>query len=78
MLHKLEPPPSVRARQRRAQWQRDYRARYDAGVIVAPTPISGEVVNMLIRLKWLEEAKARDRYEIGRALARMVEEAARG
>jgi hypothetical protein len=71
-------PPASPDRARRARWQRAYRARYAAGCICASAPVSGDVVDMLIQLRWLEETKAGDRYEVGRAIARMLEDAAKG
>jgi DNA-binding IclR family transcriptional regulator len=40
-------------------------------MMVAPAPISDGVVSMLVRLGWLDEQGASDRFAVGRALAAM-------
>ena len=48
----LQRPPSRRSR--RAQWQRDYRAREHTGVKIAPAPYDGQVVDFPVRTHWLD------------------------
>ncbi len=71
----LDPEPARRDRQR--QNQRRYRQRQRDGAMVAPAAISAAVVDMLVGLRWLDEAEAADRFAVGRALAAMAEDTAK-
>jgi hypothetical protein len=50
---------------RKARW----RERVEAGLMVAPPPVSHRVIDMLIVRGWLAQAGAGDRFAVGRGLA---------
>jgi hypothetical protein len=68
----LEP----RRRSRRAR-QRRYRQRAAAGVWVIQIEVGAEVLDLLIRLRWLADADAGDKAAVGSAITRMLQDAAR-
>jgi hypothetical protein len=70
MLERPDPSPSERRRRR-------YRARRAAGIAVAPVEYNGDVINFLIRSRWLQEAEVYDRGAVGRAISRMLAVSAR-
>jgi hypothetical protein len=79
MLDRLNPraigsagrsPPSPRAR-----WQRAYRRRLKAGLIVVPAEIDCEILDLLIRTGWLAESGAGDKAAIGRAVSEILRDA---
>jgi hypothetical protein len=54
-----------------------YRARVKAGIACTTVEFDGPVVDMLVKLRWLQEGEACDRQAVGRAIAAMVADAAR-
>lgn len=83
MLHR---PPVRRRRQRndtrtrRRLAQREYRRRFDAGLITVAVEIDGldgDVVAMLTATGWLKQAERDDRKKIATAIGKMIAEAAK-
>jgi hypothetical protein len=60
-----------------AERTRRYRRRQANGRAVYPVEADGDVVGLLIRLHWLDERDASDKAAVGRAIARMLADAAR-
>jgi len=77
------PPPARQPRLKsepcsaRARWQRAWRRRRAAGVMVVPVEIDAAVLDLLITTGWLAELEAGDKAAIGRAIAAMLKDAAR-
>ncbi|MCA1533715.1 hypothetical protein I6F21_14205 [Bradyrhizobium sp. NBAIM03] len=74
------PDAAARKREQRRLAQRDYRRRFDDGLIVVPVEIDGldgDVVEMLVRNRWLLDDERCDRRKIGAALSAFVAEATR-
>jgi hypothetical protein len=71
----LERPPS--ARLRRTNRQRAYRSRVRNGQTVAPVEVDADIVDLLVRLRWLDDRRAGDRNAVGQAISRMLVDAAR-
>lgn len=61
---------------RKAARMRRYRNRQRAGSVVAPTPVSPEVVELLIALHWLDRDVSESRQAIGEAISCMLAECA--
>jgi hypothetical protein len=57
--------------------QRRHRARTRTGKIVISVEVDADLLNLLIRTKWLSESAAADRTAIAKALAAMLTDAAR-
>jgi hypothetical protein len=55
---------------------RRYRARKSRCVAVVPVEIDGEMINFLLRARWLYEDEAHDKRQIGEAIAAMLSDAA--
>jgi hypothetical protein len=70
MLKRPDSPPP-RERHRR------FRRRRRAGIACTTVEYTAEVIDMLIRLAWLDEASASDRAAVGSAISRLVADAAR-
>ena len=67
----LERPPSHVARRRR------YRQRQRDGRAVAPVEFDAAVVDFLVRTAWLPPDEISDRSAVGKAIAAMLQDAAR-
>ena len=63
-------PPSPRAR-----WQRTWRRRVKAGLIVVPVEVDSAILDLLIRTGWLGESGASDKAAIGRAIGEILRDA---
>jgi hypothetical protein len=72
MLQRPKP-----ARQKASERARRYRARQNAGQVIAPVPVSLEVIGLLLDLRWLAEIDAESRDKIGLAIASMLGDAAK-
>jgi hypothetical protein len=72
----LERPRSERLRHTRRQ--RAYRARMRNGQMVAPVEVGADILDLLVRLRWLDDRLAGDRIAVGQAITRMLLDAARG
>jgi hypothetical protein len=70
VLRRPDPSPSELRRRR-------YRARRAAGIAVAPVEFDGDVINFLIRWRWLQGGEVYDRGALGRAISRMLAVSAR-
>ena len=57
--------------------QKAWRARRRNGAAVYPVQADTSALNFLIDLGWLSENKSADRREVGRAIAALIEDAAR-
>jgi hypothetical protein len=68
---------SPAARRAAAKRQRTWRARRRDGAAVYPVPADALALNFLIDLGWLGESESGDRREVGRAIAALLEDAAR-
>ena len=72
MLRRLPRTKRTRERELRRLRMVRYRENRAAGIAVAPTPYTTEVVDYLVRLRWLSQDAAGDpravRAAIGRAL----------
>jgi hypothetical protein len=66
-----------RLRENRRQRQRRHRERVRAGVAIAPTPYTDEIVDALVRWNRLGPAEAYSREEIGEAMFEALIDAAR-
>jgi hypothetical protein len=75
----LDRPPSRQAqrRARRAAQQCRHRARERAGRACYQIELCGEVIDWLIRTRWLDQRQAGDRTEVGRAIEAMLQDAAK-
>ena len=62
---------------RGAKRQRAWRARRRNGAAVYPVQADAAALNFLIDLGWLTETELADRREVGRAIAALIEDAAR-
>lgn len=56
--------------------QRRLRARQRAGLVVAPVPVTPEVVTTLLELRRIGEADSRRRDRLGEAIAEVLAELA--
>jgi hypothetical protein len=56
---------------------RAHRRRLDRGAAVARVEYNGNMLDFLIRLQWLDEAKSGDRDEVGHAIERLLQESAK-
>ena len=73
------------ARQRQADARRErarnrdraYRKRQAAGVMTCTVEVDGEVLNFLIATRWLGEGEVGDKAKVGKAISRMLKDAAR-
>ena len=77
----LTRPPArrrqrVNTRERRRLAQREYRRRFDDGLIVVAVEIGPAVVEMLVVSRWLDDGET-DRKKIAQALGAMLADAAR-
>jgi hypothetical protein len=65
-------------RKRRLNRERVARcvARADAGLAVYQPEIGGEVIDMLVRLGWLQDVEATDRQQVNKAISAMLADAA--
>jgi hypothetical protein len=63
-------PPSPRAR-----WQRAYRRRIKAGLMLAPVEVDSAILDLLIRTGWLAESGASDKAAIGQAIGEILRDA---
>jgi hypothetical protein len=54
-----------------------FRARQKAGVAVAPVEFDAAVVDFLVRTAWLPPDEISDRSAVGKAIAAMLQDAAR-
>jgi hypothetical protein len=72
----LDRPADARRARRREQ-QRRHRARQEAGRACYAVELDGAVINMLVRLRWLAGDDATDKCAVGKAIARMLADAAR-
>ena len=80
MLDRSCQPPRQRrqaARERRTRVQRNWRHRQAQGRIMVPVEVGAEILDLLVRLGWLDAALADDRAEIGKAIGAMIADAAR-
>ena len=68
---------SHRRRSRAAERKRRWRRRHDAGLIVVGTVVSSELLAALVRWGALGRDEMDDRVEIARAIAAVLEDAAR-
>jgi hypothetical protein len=57
--------------------QRAYRRRVARGEVIAPTPVGVAVIELLLRLGYLAEKDAVDRWKIGEAAGRALLSATR-
>jgi hypothetical protein len=55
---------------------RRLRERQRRGEIVVPVPVNNDVIAALIALRWANPDRSEDRQEIGRAIARLLADAA--
>jgi hypothetical protein len=69
--------PAAPSRARRTQVQAAYRRRVAAGRVVIGVELDAAVLDLLVRLRWLDERTANDKAAIGRAVAAMLCETAR-
>jgi hypothetical protein len=72
----LERPPSKQARHTRRQ--RVYRSRVRNGLTVIPVEVGADILDLLVRLRWLDDRLADDRNAVGRAITRMLLDVAEG
>ncbi len=74
-LHVVRPGDRARelARQRKAR----YRRRLKEGLTVVPVEVSNGT-DLLVETRWLAIERSGDRREIGDAVSRMLEDAAKG
>jgi hypothetical protein len=72
----LERPSSKQARH--TNRQRVYRSRVRNGQMVAPVEVGAEIVDLLVRLRWLDDRLAGERTVVGTAITRMLVDAAKG
>lgn len=68
--------PTARSLRPASVRQRRLRERQRLGLVVAPVPVSNDVIETLMTLRWLPVEKSEDRNSIGDAVARMLEELA--
>ena len=68
--------PAVDRRRRATYRQRRYRARQRSGVVTAIVELDGEVLDLLVRLQWLQESAVADRRAIGKAISAMLRDTA--
>jgi hypothetical protein len=74
MLDRAKQPSADRRRERNSR----HRQRCRAGRMVPlDFDVNREVIDMLVRTRWLADRDAGDRHAIGRALRRMLESAAK-
>ena len=64
-------------RARRAERDRQYRRRKARALAVAPVEFDGEMVNFLLKARWLFPHEVEDRVAIGEAIEQMVRDAMR-
>ena len=57
--------------------QRRYRKRRRSGIAVYPVEINGDVVAMLVRLRWLSERDVHDKDTVARAIAALLADTAK-
>lgn len=72
-MHKRAPPT---ARERRREQQRRHRQREREGRRAYQVDLDGDVISMLVHLRWLDDGKAGDDREVGSAVRRLLIEAA--
>jgi hypothetical protein len=72
----LDRPPSERARH--TSRQRAYRLLLRNGQMVAPVVVAADIVDLLVKLRWLDDRLAGDRIAVGVAITRMLVDAAKG
>ena len=60
-----------------AERQRRARARRRRGEVIAPVPVCGSVLDVLVELRWLGDKDAADRAKVGLAIASMLADLAR-
>jgi hypothetical protein len=60
-----------------ARDNRRYRARLKRGLITVPVEIGPEVVDLLVKARWLPELDLHSRAEFGAAIAAMLADSAR-
>jgi hypothetical protein len=75
MLARPPPDPDMRRAQRRARDRKHYR-RQTVGRAVAPVEYSSAMVDYLVKWRWLDRGKDKDRHAIGDAISRAMLEAA--
>jgi hypothetical protein len=65
-------------RHRRAsrERQRRWRERQQSGCAVYQVTVTGEVLDMLVRLGWLRDSEATDRQQVSRAISELLADAA--
>ena len=57
--------------------KRRYRQRQRAGISIAPTPVSNEIIALLIDTGWLALAESEDVRRVGEAIFKMLSDAAK-
>jgi hypothetical protein len=65
-----EPKPSTKR-------MRELRRRERAGLARSQVEYSGDVLTMLIRLRWLDESEADDARKVGSAISRLLADTAK-
>jgi hypothetical protein len=71
-----ERPRSSSAVRQRERTRR-YRQRLRDGCVIAPVPVTDQVIALLLDLHWLAEGESEDRQAIGEAIARMLKDTAK-
>jgi hypothetical protein len=63
----LKRAPPTTERERRREQQRRHRLRQREGRRVYPVELDGAILDMLVRLRWLDKGAADDDQEVARA-----------
>ena len=71
-MKKRPPSSDHRKRERRREQQRRHRLREREGRRVYPVELDGGIVDMLVRLRWLDNGAAGDDQEVGRAVTLLL------
>ena len=59
------------------RWQRNYRRRQKAGVMLVGVEVDGAILDLLCRNGWVSEASAADKAAVGHAITSLLADAAR-
>jgi hypothetical protein len=73
---KRPKPPSER--ERRCEQQRRHRQRQREGRRAYLVELDGDIIDMLVRLRWLDKGVAEDDQEVRSAVRRLLVDAAKG